>query len=110
MTGDNRYSFTKPFQGCPVRDDDANWAKLNAVAQFSSTMAAVARSSGVRFMDLSQAFYGREVCAKGIDHSQEWANGITIDLTELRNGLGGGRLSNKPCTRTPAATPNSVSA
>ncbi|WP_163506741.1 GDSL-type esterase/lipase family protein [Fodinicola acaciae] len=89
VTDDNRYVFTKIFEGCPLRNDDAKWAKLTAVAQFSSTMASVARQAGARFLDMSRAFYGREVCANGISHAQEWGSGIKIDLAQLRNGVGG---------------------
>jgi lysophospholipase L1-like esterase len=89
VTDDNRYLFTKIFEGCPLRDDDAKWAKTTAVAQFASTMSSVAAQSGARFLDMSRAFFGREVCANGIGHAQEWGSGISIDLAQLRNGVGG---------------------
>lgn len=88
VTGKNRYTFTKAFEGCPVRDDDARWARTSVVSQFSATMAAAARKADARFLDMQKAFYGREVCAQGIDHDQEWASGITINVKEILNGLG----------------------
>ncbi|MGH3099169.1 MAG: GDSL-type esterase/lipase family protein [Streptosporangiales bacterium] len=88
VTGKNRYTFTKAFEGCPVRNDDARWARTSVVSQFSATMAATARKVDARFLDMQKAFYGREVCAKGITHSQEWASGITINVKEILNGLG----------------------
>ncbi|MQA81517.1 MAG: hypothetical protein GEV10_24050 [Streptosporangiales bacterium] len=89
ITEDNRYSFTKAFEGCPIRDDDAGWARTSVVTQFAATMGTVASDAGARFLDLSQAFYGREVCANGIGHDQEWAAGIDIDVGQIQNGLGG---------------------
>ncbi len=84
----NRYSWDKAFQGCPVRDDDAGWARATVVGQYSSMMGGVAAQSGVRFLDLGPALRGHEVCAEGVSHSQEWANGVKIDIEEIENGLG----------------------
>ncbi len=88
VTEDNRYGLTKTFEGCPIRDDDAGWARNVVVPAYSSTLGQVAQQSGARFLDLGPAVRGREVCANGINHAQEWANGVVIDLAEIENGLG----------------------
>ncbi|MQA02780.1 MAG: hypothetical protein GEV07_08700 [Streptosporangiales bacterium] len=88
VTEKNRYTFTKAFEGCPIRDDDAQWARTRVVSQFAGTLSGVAADAGARFLDLSHAFYDREVCAEGIDHSQEWAKGVDIDVGQIQNGAG----------------------
>ncbi|HEY0486202.1 MAG TPA: GDSL-type esterase/lipase family protein [Mycobacteriales bacterium] len=88
VTEDNRYFFTRAFEGCPHRLDDAQWARNSVIPQFSAAYAQVAAQAGVRFLDMGPALRGREVCARGITHEQEWVRGITIDATQIRNGLG----------------------
>jgi lysophospholipase L1-like esterase len=88
VTEDNRYTYTQAFEGCPVRNDDAKWARASVVPQFTATMGQVAAQAGARFLDMGPALRGREVCARGITHAQEWAAGIKIDVTQIRNGLG----------------------
>jgi lysophospholipase L1-like esterase len=88
VTEDNRYAHTQAFEGCPLRNDDAKWARDSVVGQFTSTMAQVAATAGAGYLDRGPALRGREVCARGITHAQEWAKGIQIDATEIRNGLG----------------------
>jgi lysophospholipase L1-like esterase len=88
VTEDNRYVFTRAFEGCPLRLDDAQWARDSVVPQFTATMGAVAAQAGARFLDMGPSLRGREVCARGITHSQEWARGIQIDLAQILNGLG----------------------
>jgi len=85
---DNRYSLTKAFQGCPFRADDSRWARDVAVPQIAAAISRAAADAGARFLDLGPALHGREVCAAGITHSQEWANGVFVDVRQLRNGLG----------------------
>ncbi len=87
FTGESRYSITKAFHGCAFRDDDARWARDVAVPQIAATISGVAADTGARYLDLGPTVYGREVCAKGITHSQEWANGVFFDIAQLRNGL-----------------------
>lgn len=84
---ENRYSLTKAFHGCPFRTDDTRWARETLVPQIGRTISAEAAAAGARFLDLSPALNGREVCAAGLTHSQEWANGVFVDLTQLRSGL-----------------------
>lgn len=88
FAADNRYSITKPFHGCAFRDDDARWARDVAVPQIAATISKAASDAGARFLDLGPTLFGREVCARGVSHSQEWANGVFFDLTQLRNGIG----------------------
>ncbi|HEY3503856.1 MAG TPA: GDSL-type esterase/lipase family protein [Actinocatenispora sp.] len=88
VTEDNRYSLTKLFHGCPIRDDDADWARNVVVPAYSATYARIARDTGVRLLDLGPFLRGHEACARGITADQQWANGIVIDLAQIRNGLG----------------------
>jgi lysophospholipase L1-like esterase len=88
VTEDNRYVFTRAFEGCPFRLDDAQWARDSVVPQFTATIGAVAAQAGARFLDMGPSLRGREVCARGIGHSQEWARGIQIDVAQILNGLG----------------------
>lgn len=88
VTEDNRYGLTKLFEGCPVRNDDAQWAREVVVPGFTSVMSQVAAQAGVRFLDLGPSLHGREVCAEGVSHSEEWVMGVNIDLAQIRNGLG----------------------
>ena len=88
VTEQNRYLLTKALQGCPIRNDDALWARTVLVPALAATLADVAKAGGARFLDLSRSMYGREVCALGIDRTQEWVTGIRIDLGSLRAGLG----------------------
>jgi lysophospholipase L1-like esterase len=88
ITEDNRYVFTRAFEGCPFRLDDSQWARDSVVPGFTSMMGTVAAQAGVRFLDMGPSLRGREVCARGITHSQEWARGIQIDVAQILNGLG----------------------
>ncbi|MFF4343346.1 GDSL-type esterase/lipase family protein [Kitasatospora sp. NPDC001540] len=51
--------------GCPFFDEDLTWAHDDLVPQISATVAEAAHEAGAEFLDLSRAFEGREVCAKG---------------------------------------------
>ncbi|SHM40899.1 GDSL-type esterase/lipase family protein [Cryptosporangium aurantiacum] len=89
VTGDIRYgTAARGLFGCPVRDDDGNWAKNWVAAQFSAAFARIAADEGVRFLDLAPALRGREACARGISRFQEWSRGVTVDLAAIRHGLG----------------------
>jgi len=89
VTEDMRYFFTRALEGCPVRLDDARWARESVVPQLSATMGLVAAGSGARFLDLGPALRGREACARGVTRAQEWATGVYVDVAQLRNGVGG---------------------
>jgi lysophospholipase L1-like esterase len=88
VTEDNRYYFTRAFEGCPHRLDDAQWTRNSVVPQFTAAFGQVAAQAGARFLDMGPALRGREVCARGIDDSQEWVRGLTIDPAQIQNGLG----------------------
>ncbi|MFI9007995.1 GDSL-type esterase/lipase family protein [Actinosynnema sp. NPDC053489] len=49
--------------GCPVWDSDADWAREELVPTIAGQPKRVAAHRGVRFLDLQDAFTGREVCA-----------------------------------------------
>jgi hypothetical protein len=65
---ENRYAEIDVAQragvgGCPSYDTDANWARDSVVSQIANGIKFVAVSKGVRFLDLRDAFQGREICS-----------------------------------------------
>jgi hypothetical protein len=50
--------------GCPSYDTDADWARDSVVNQISNGLRYVAVFKGVQFLDLRDAFQGREICSK----------------------------------------------
>jgi lysophospholipase L1-like esterase len=85
-----RYPYLlRPLHGCPIRDGDAAWAHDHAIHDLNAMMIRAARQvPGVRVLDLSTSFAGREPCAMGISRSEEWINGMFLDLSQLRSGPG----------------------
>jgi GDSL-like Lipase/Acylhydrolase family len=77
----SRYSgyWSKVFNGCPIYNADMNWGKNTAVPTLSNTLKQSAAEMGWRFLDFSRSMDGREICAPGITHSQEWIAGLTYD-------------------------------
>ncbi|MFJ8828352.1 GDSL-type esterase/lipase family protein [Streptomyces sp. NPDC102467] len=83
--------------GCPFFDKDLTWAHDDLVPQISSTLAEAAHEAGAEFLDLSRAFEGREVCAKGtrhadLDHpptgaSSEWMRFLTTLQGQTQESL-----------------------
>ncbi|WP_051110555.1 GDSL-type esterase/lipase family protein [Longispora albida] len=65
---DNRYreyGWTRTSTGgCPFWNGDLDWARDRLTGQLSDALASVATAKGVTFLDLRDAFAGREVCAK----------------------------------------------
>jgi lysophospholipase L1-like esterase len=66
---ENRYPEINPSQragvgGCPSYDTDANWARDSVVNQISNGLKFVAVAKGIQFLDLRDAFQGREICSK----------------------------------------------
>lgn len=49
--------------GCPIWNEDADWARDKLVGQISNNLEAVAESMQVDFLDLRDALQDREVCA-----------------------------------------------
>lgn len=49
--------------GCPFWNADADWARGKLVGEISSLLKQAATNAGVGFLDLQDAFNGREVCS-----------------------------------------------
>ena len=89
---DNRYAELAGGRlgigGCPIGNSDSDWARDSLVPQISDNLAAVAAAKGVDFLDLSDAFSGREVCARTATQSTgtptaetaEWARFLDTDV------------------------------
>ncbi len=63
--------------GCPFTNSDSDWARDGLVPQISSNLQAVASAKGVDFLDLSDAFSGREACADTSTQSTGTPDGAT---------------------------------
>ncbi len=74
--------------GCPFTITDLRYARATLTPAISEAWQAVAAEAGVRFLDLSRAMEGREVCARGATRATEWITGIDVDLAQIRNGVG----------------------
>jgi GDSL-like Lipase/Acylhydrolase family len=66
---ENRYPETDRAQragigGCPSYDADADWARDSVVNQIANGLKFVAVQKGVQFLDLRDAFQGREICSQ----------------------------------------------
>jgi GDSL-like Lipase/Acylhydrolase family len=65
---DLRYPEDSPERtaigGCPFYDVDADWAGRSLVPALTGALAAAARATGSRFLDLSGAFAGHELCSR----------------------------------------------
>ena len=64
---ENRYAERDPLRsaggGCPFYDSDSDWARDEIGPRISRGLRAVARANDVQFLDLSNAFQGREFCS-----------------------------------------------
>jgi lysophospholipase L1-like esterase len=76
-----RYSgyLSKLWNGCPLYNADMEWGHDTAVPILSKALGQLAASKGWRFLDFSHSMDGREICAQGITHSQEWTTGTKYD-------------------------------
>ncbi len=66
--GDNRYpeTYTRfSTGGCPLFDDDATWARDSVVPRISTMLKKAAQEENTPFLDLQDAFDGKEVCSIG---------------------------------------------
>lgn len=91
---ENRYHELSPARqavgGCPFSDSDSDWARDQLVPQISNELAVVAREKRVQFLDLSDAFQGREACSTAARQSDgspsgstaEWARFLTPGLLQ----------------------------
>ena len=89
---DNRYAEVAGGRlgigGCPIGNADSDWARDSLVPQISDNLAAVAAAKDVDLLDLSDAFSGREVCARTATQSTgtptaetaEWARFLDTDV------------------------------
>ncbi|MGZ4666552.1 MAG: GDSL-type esterase/lipase family protein [Frankiaceae bacterium] len=50
--------------GCPISNSDLNWARDRFVPQLSDGLKAAAAQKHAQFLDLRDAFQGREACSK----------------------------------------------
>ena len=71
---ENRYPETDRAQragigGCPSYDADADWARDSAVSQISNGIKFVSVQKGVQFLDLRNAFQGREICSRSTEQA-----------------------------------------
>lgn len=64
---ENRYAERDPLRsgagGCPVYDSDSDWARDEIVPRITRGLRAVALANDAQFLDLSDAFQGREFCS-----------------------------------------------
>ena len=81
--------------GCPFWNSDSNWARDSLVPQIANNLKAVAAAKGVQFLDMRDAFSGREVCARTATQSTGTPTAETADrpgsstpTTGLRPGVG----------------------
>jgi hypothetical protein len=77
--------FDLVARGCPIRPDDAAWARTILVPAINEQWRAVARRQGIGFLDLSQAAEEREVCSATHTGREEWIRGLHIDLRQALN-------------------------
>jgi hypothetical protein len=65
---ENRYAERDPVRsaggGCPVYDSDSDWARDEVVPRIARGLRAVALANGAQFLDLRDAFQGREFCSE----------------------------------------------
>ncbi|GAA2800152.1 hypothetical protein GCM10010441_26290 [Kitasatospora paracochleata] len=78
--------------GCPVGNNDADWARDRLVPQMSSRLSDVAADRGVQFLDLQDLLQGHEVCSKSTalatssngpsESGSEWARFLTLGVSQ----------------------------
>jgi hypothetical protein len=73
------------LRGCPLRRDDAGWARTVAFPELSRALGAVAARSGVRFLALDRAAEGHEACSRPTS-ADEWQRRLTVDPRALVHG------------------------
>lgn len=88
VTENVRAWWRRLSSGCPFEFTDLLFSRTVLTPAISAAWRPVAQRHGTAFLDLSHAFDGHEVCARGITQQQEWATGITVDLAQIRNGVG----------------------
>lgn len=87
---DFRYSesgWSRTFEGgCPLWNVDASWVRNSLVPQIADNLASVADAKGTEFLDLRDAFDGREVCAdttsQGNGADAEWGRFLVTGVSQ----------------------------
>ena len=74
--------------GCPFTIEDMRFARTVLAPAIADAWATVAADRGARFLDLSRALEGHEVCARAATAATEWVQGISVDLGQIVNGVG----------------------
>ncbi|MGW9439638.1 GDSL-type esterase/lipase family protein [Streptomyces sp. NPDC055607] len=85
------HGATRTFAGCPLTNHDLNWARDSLVPQLSGRISQVAKSNGVDFIDMSDAFRGHEVCSTNTRLASA-QNGPTSDTSDWTRYLSPGIL------------------
>lgn len=57
--------FLRLSRGCPFWNSDADWSNDWLIPTLSNNLAATALANGAEFLDVSNAFDGRQACAAG---------------------------------------------
>ncbi|MEV0222271.1 GDSL-type esterase/lipase family protein [Streptomyces sp. NPDC050704] len=62
----------RAVRGCPMKTNDLTWARDGLIPEISKNLREVAKQQeGVDFLDLQDAFEGREVCGRDSKQSDE---------------------------------------
>ncbi|MEV4316271.1 SGNH/GDSL hydrolase family protein [Actinocrispum sp. NPDC049592] len=73
-------------QGCPLKLNDAKYARTEAVPQLSAALQGAAANAGAKFLDFSRATEGHEACSGGDSSANEWQRRLTVDPKALVYG------------------------
>ena len=123
--GKNRYTGTAAdargsVGGCPFLDGDSAWAHSTLIRAITTALSGQARSRGVQFLDLSDAFHGHELCASAAQQStgtpssgtSEWVRFIDLagqgDVVESLHPNAFGQKALGRCLRLAFATSRNV--
>lgn len=64
--------------GCPIPADAMAWAHQELMPRLAGMVRDAAAASGARFLDLTRAFDGHQVCAPGARAATEWVHGVQV--------------------------------
>ncbi|GAB2836772.1 hypothetical protein GCM10027176_46420 [Actinoallomurus bryophytorum] len=71
---DNRYSPERQIRwskgGCPMWNDDSNWARDTVLPQISAMLKDIAQTAGIDYLELRNLLAGHEVCAKSAKQAE----------------------------------------
>jgi YVTN family beta-propeller protein len=57
--------------GCPMWNDDSNWARDTVVPKISAMLEDIAQNAGIDYLELKSLFAGHEVCAKSANQASK---------------------------------------